>query len=116
MRTVSSTWGLTGETTEQATDKLGASLAQVVQDNQRFTEGLAQQQELFRILAARRQSEVQAFTKIVVEVAYGGRGVVDVKQICKPDILRGTRVQAVKEWQARLHMFLTLVLESVDQL
>ena len=80
-------------------DQLGAILAQVAQNNQQLTEGLAHQEQL-RVQAARGQQEVQAPTQMVVEVADRGRGVVDVKQIGKLDILRGTREQGLTEWQA----------------
>ena len=56
---------------------------------------------------ARSQQEVQALTQMVVEVTDRGRGFVDVKKIGKPDILRGTRGQVVKEWQAWSYMFVT---------
>ena len=39
---------------------------------------------------------MQALTQMVVEVADRGRGVVDLKQIGKPDIVFGTREQGVE--------------------
>ena len=81
-------------------DQRGALLAQVAQNNPLLTEGLAQQEQL-RVQAARGQQEVQALTQMVVEVADRGRGVADVKQIGKLDILRGTRERVLSEWQAR---------------
>ena len=60
-----------------------------------------------RVQAARSQHDVQTLTQMVVEVADGGRGVVEVKQIRKADILRGTREQVLKEWQTWSYMFVT---------
>ena len=50
---------------------------------------------------------MQTLTQMVVEVADGGRRVVEVKQIRKADILRGTREQVLKEWQTWSYMFVT---------
>ena len=45
-------------------DQLGASLAQVMQNNQQLTEGAAQQQVQLRIQAAISHQEAQAHTYI----------------------------------------------------
>ena len=62
-------------------------MVQVVKNNQQLTEGLAYQQELLRIQVVRSQSEVQALTQMVIEVADGGSGVVGVRQFLKPHVL-----------------------------
>ena len=45
---------------------------------------------------------------MVVEVADRSRVFVDVKQIGKPDVLRETREEVLKEWEAWSCMFVML--------
>ena len=80
--------------------QLGALLAQLTTQNQTLAENMQAQQQhndlMFRSLA-----------NAVTSMQNRSTGVVDVRQVGKPDILKGNRDSAFKEWPTWSYMFVT---------
>ena len=79
-------------------------MAQVVQNNQQLTEGLAQQQEQMRIQSAKCKHSHRWLSRLPTEAEVLSTPHRSGNQT---GILRGTQEQVLTEWQAWSYMLLT---------
>ena len=80
---------------------------QLVESNRQLAANLAHQQQVQQQQAESSQAEMRAVVAALGEMTTRNRGVVDVRQVGKPDNLKGTRDQIISEWQTWAYTFTT---------
>ncbi len=88
-----------------------AAMIQIMQQlqigNQSMGQALGQQQEQLNQQREASQQQMQRLEMMMTNISQRGSGVVDVRQVGKPDFLKGSNDQIGKQWPDWMYAFET---------
>ena len=88
-----------------------AAMIQILQQlqigNQSIGQALSQQQEQINQQRDASQQQMQRLEIMMTNISQRGAGVVDVRQVGKPDFLKGSKGQIGKQWPDWMYTFET---------